>query len=105
VKSGAESDLNPSEVSFSSNCIVLHISGPDVTDPWTDLNSIDLPGSFLKLCSLSPIPFTGPFAGAMLTEINLIGDLAISYLQIEDPAISSCFILLVAPTQISDIFL
>jgi hypothetical protein len=41
--SGAESDFNQSEISFSSNCIVLHINGPDVTD----LNFIDLPGSFL----------------------------------------------------------
>jgi hypothetical protein len=40
--SGAESDLGQLEIPFSSNCIVLHISGPDITD----LNFIDLPGSF-----------------------------------------------------------
>jgi len=40
--SGAESDFGPSEILFSSNCIVLNIRGPDITD----LNFIDLPGSF-----------------------------------------------------------
>lgn len=43
--SGAEPDR---ELSFSSNRIVLHISGPDVTD----LNFIDLPGWFLDMPSL-----------------------------------------------------
>jgi hypothetical protein len=32
------------EVSFSSNRIVLHVSGPDITD----LNFIDLPGSYVR---------------------------------------------------------
>lgn len=40
--SGPESDFGRSEKLFSSDCIVLHISGPDITD----LNFIDLPGSF-----------------------------------------------------------
>jgi hypothetical protein len=39
--SGPESELGESETPFSSDCMVLHISGPDVTD----LNFIDLPGS------------------------------------------------------------
>jgi hypothetical protein len=57
--SGPESDFDQPEVSFSSNCIVLRISGPDVTG----LNFIDLPGSFVKVCSLSLTPLTGLFAG------------------------------------------
>lgn len=48
--SGPESDFGRSERLFSSDCIVLHISGPDII---TDLNFIDLPGS------LSDIPSTG----------------------------------------------
>jgi hypothetical protein len=39
--SGADADHTESEVPFSPNCIVLRISGSDVTD----LNFIDLPGS------------------------------------------------------------
>jgi hypothetical protein len=39
--SGANTDY---EVPFSSNRIVLHVSGPDITD----LNFIDLPGSYVK---------------------------------------------------------
>lgn len=39
---------NGHEVPFSSNRIVLHVSGPDITD----LNFIDLPGSYMKLLSL-----------------------------------------------------
>jgi hypothetical protein len=35
------------EVPFSSNRIVVHVSGPDITD----LNFIDLPGSYLKALS------------------------------------------------------
>jgi hypothetical protein len=42
--SRAESDFEESDISFSSDCIVLHISGPDITD----LNFIDLPGMFLN---------------------------------------------------------
>lgn len=41
--SGAESDFGHFENSFSSDCIVLQNSGPDVTD----LNFIDLPGWFI----------------------------------------------------------
>ena len=36
------------EVSFSSNRIVLHVSGPDITD----LNFIDLPGAYMEIMSL-----------------------------------------------------
>ncbi|KAI9508380.1 P-loop containing nucleoside triphosphate hydrolase protein [Russula earlei] len=68
--SGTESDFGKPEVSFSSDCIVLHIHGPDVTD----LNFVDLPGLFV---------------GGQEDEINLIRDLAISY--IRRP---SCIILL-----------
>ncbi|KAI0295255.1 P-loop containing nucleoside triphosphate hydrolase protein [Russula brevipes] len=68
--SGAESDLPPSEKSFSPNCIVLQISGPDITD----LNFIDLPGLFV---------------GGDETEMQLIRDLAISYMKRP-----SCIILL-----------
>ncbi|KAF8504661.1 P-loop containing nucleoside triphosphate hydrolase protein [Russula emetica] len=68
--SRTESDFEESDISFSSDCIVLHISGPDITD----LNFIDLPGLFV---------------GGEDTEINLIRDLAISY--IRRP---SCIILL-----------
>lgn len=61
---------NGHEVPFSSNRIVLHVSGPDITD----LNFIDLPGLFV---------------GGEETEMNLIKELAISY--IKKP---SCIILL-----------
>jgi hypothetical protein len=43
--SGAETDH---EVPFSSNRIVLHVSGPDITD----LNFIDLPGSYVDTLPL-----------------------------------------------------
>ncbi|KAH9965456.1 P-loop containing nucleoside triphosphate hydrolase protein [Russula dissimulans] len=68
--SGAEDDFGPSETSFSSNCIVLNLRGPDITD----LNFIDLPGLFV---------------GGQDNEMNLIRDLAISYMQRP-----SCIILL-----------
>jgi hypothetical protein len=45
--SGPESDFEQSESSFSSDCTVLHISGPDITD----LDFIDLPGMFLDVSS------------------------------------------------------
>jgi len=87
--SRAESDFEPeqSEISFSPNCIVLQISGPDVTD----LNFIDLPGSFLDVLQLAftVALCTGLFVGGLDTEINLIKDLAVSYMQRP-----SCIILL-----------
>jgi hypothetical protein len=43
--SGAETSH---EVPFSSNRIVLHVSGPDITD----LNFIDLPGSYVDALPL-----------------------------------------------------
>jgi hypothetical protein len=43
--SGAETNH---EVPFSSNRIVLHVSGPDITD----LNFIDLPGSYVDTLQL-----------------------------------------------------
>ncbi|KAI0302302.1 P-loop containing nucleoside triphosphate hydrolase protein [Multifurca ochricompacta] len=66
----AETDVGASEMPFSSNCIVLEISGPDITD----LNFIDLPGLFV---------------GGEENDMKLIKDLAISY--IKRP---SCIILL-----------
>ncbi|KAI9508381.1 P-loop containing nucleoside triphosphate hydrolase protein [Russula earlei] len=54
-------DIEP-EIPFSANRIVLHISGPDVTD----LNFIDLPGLIV---------------GGQENEIKLIKDLAISYVR------------------------
>jgi hypothetical protein len=84
----AESDFGQSEILFSQNCIVVHISGPDVTD----LNFFDLPGSFLNV--LLQITFivtlgTGLFVGGQDNEIDLIRDLAISYMKRP-----SCIILL-----------
>ncbi|KAH9976107.1 P-loop containing nucleoside triphosphate hydrolase protein [Lactifluus volemus] len=58
------------EFSFSYNCIVLHISGSDITD----LNFIDLPGLF---------------SGGRNQDMELIRNLAVSYIQ--KP---SCIILL-----------
>ena len=52
--SGSESDFGHTEKCFSSDCIVLHISGPEITD----INFIDLAGSFslqlLDVFSLVP---------------------------------------------------
>ncbi|KAI0250045.1 P-loop containing nucleoside triphosphate hydrolase protein [Lactifluus subvellereus] len=67
---GAGTDYTKSEIPFSSNCIVLRISGSDVTD----LNFIDLPGLF---------------SGGQDNEMKLIRKLAVSYIQ--KP---SCIILL-----------
>ncbi|KAI0250048.1 P-loop containing nucleoside triphosphate hydrolase protein [Lactifluus subvellereus] len=68
--SGAGTDFTESEIPFSSNCIVLRISGSDVTD----LNFTDLPGLF---------------SGGQDDEMELIRNLAVSYIQ--QP---SCIILL-----------
>jgi hypothetical protein len=75
-----------SEFPFSYNCIILHISGPDMTD----LNFIDLPGSFPDIisCIFNPM-CTGLFSGGRNEDIDLIRNLAVSY--IEKP---SCLILL-----------
>ncbi|KAI0002261.1 hypothetical protein BJV74DRAFT_45795 [Russula compacta] len=81
-----ESDFGHSENSFSSDCIVLQISGPDVT-----LISISLTyhvGFYTLSCFSLPICI-GLFVGGQDSELNLIRDLAISY--IKKP---SCIILL-----------
>lgn len=82
-----ENDFDQSEIPFSPNCIVLHISGPDVTD----LNFIDLPGSFLFVLQITftVTLCTGLFVGGQDNEINIIRELAISYMQRP-----SCIILL-----------
>jgi hypothetical protein len=78
------------EVQFSRNRIVVHVSGPTITD----LNFIDLLGSCLvcssgKLSSQSLTFYPGLFVGGEETEINLIKNLATSC--IKNP---SCVILL-----------
>ena len=75
-----------SEFSFSYNCIVLNISGPDVTD----LNFIDLPGSLPDIITYAfNIMCAGLFSGGRNRDMELIRNLAVSYIQK-----SSCIILL-----------
>jgi hypothetical protein len=75
-----------SEFSFSYNCIVLHISGSDITD----LNFIDLPGSLPDIISCTfNVMCAGLFSGGRNQDMELIRNLAVSYIQ--KP---SCIILL-----------
>jgi hypothetical protein len=74
--------------SFSKNRIVLDITGSDVTD----LNFIDLPGLFFDTHTHTHSFLTfylGLFVGGEESEMQLIRNLAIDYIQKE-----SCIILL-----------
>jgi hypothetical protein len=74
------------EFPFSHNCIVLRISGSDVTD----LNFIDLPGSFSDTLSfVFNVMCAGLFSGGQNEDMDLVKNLTVSYIQ--KP---SCLILL-----------
>lgn len=85
-----DKDRHRSELSFSSNCVSLQVSGPDVAD----LSFCDLPGEFID-CSLAHAQhFLGLIASVSSTrgsgnDIALVENLVTSY--IKKP---SCIILL-----------
>ncbi len=89
---GDDEDLPKSELTFSTNCVTLQISGPDVAD----LSFCDLPGPFIIL-SLLGINLTEEHlgliasvgAGGNSNDIQLVESLVTSY--ISKP---SCVILL-----------
>ncbi|KAI0262190.1 P-loop containing nucleoside triphosphate hydrolase protein [Gloeopeniophorella convolvens] len=76
--SGAEDDMGDNQISFSSNCIVLQISGRDVTD----LNFIDLPGTCIGYKQML-------IRWGLQSDIDLIRGLSVSYIKRQ-----SCIILL-----------
>jgi hypothetical protein len=87
----ADEDPEERELTFSSNCVCLHISGKDVAD----LSFVDLPGRFLaELRNVCGLTF---YAGLIASvgrngqesDIELIKSLAATYIQRE-----SCIILL-----------